>query len=443
MPLKISIFTVKLLIKAISNTVRNLITLFIGLIIVTSGCKKTTTEARAVSEEKIVENLPNPVAGNSSLPRLFSNGEEVYMSWVTRSDSMDILRYSTFKDSDWGVIEGVANGTDWFVNWADFPVIAKNNENLLLTYLQKSSEETFAYDIYVHHEMPYKDDDVAIGPPGVYLEDNFKLHSDTTKTEHGFVSVVPAEEEGFFLSWLDGRNTGGSSHGDHSDHGGGAMTLRAAYVDMYGDITDGVELDPRVCDCCQTSATITPNGPLVAYRDRSDHEIRDISVVRQVDGEWLEPQTIGNDNWEIAGCPVNGPSVDSFNNTVVLAWFTATGGEGAVQVVFSGDAGSTFGEPVRVDAGNATGRVDAVMLNNSEAVVLWMEPDGEDEVIQLMKITSEGKKGKPITVSKTSAERASGFPQLEKFGDILMMAWTDAAGDTSSIKTATLSLNKL
>jgi hypothetical protein len=432
----------KLLINFIWNTVRNLF-LIVLLSVVLSGCKDTADTTGKFDIEITVAPIVNPVVGNSSLPRLFSNGEEVYMSWVEKKDSLAILYYSNYNKESWSAPVFAAKGTDWFLNWADFPVIAKNDENLLSTYLQKSSEDTYAYDIYVRYEMPYEEDGIAIGPPRVYQENYFKLHSDTTKTEHGFVSVVPAEEEGFFLSWLDGRNTGGSSHGDHSGHGGGAMTLRAAYVDMYGEITDEIELDPRVCDCCQTSATITPNGPLVAYRDRSDEEIRDISVVRQVDGEWLEPQTIGNDNWEIAGCPVNGPSVDSFDNSVVLAWFTATGGEGAVQVVFSGDAGDTFGEPLRIDTGNATGRVDTVMLNNSEAVVLWMEPDGDDEVILLMKITSEGKKDKPITVSKTSAERASGFPQLERFGNNLMIAWTDVTGETSSIKTATLSLDKL
>ncbi|NNK55001.1 MAG: hypothetical protein HKO97_10625 [Flavobacteriaceae bacterium] len=60
-----------------------------------------------------------------------------------------------------------------------------------------------------------------------------------------------------------------------------------------------------------------------------------------------------------------------------------------------------------------------------------------------MKITSAGNKGAVVTVAKTSAERSSGFPQIEKFGDRLMMAWTEVSGETSAIKTATLSLDKL
>ena len=49
-------------------------------------------------------------------------------------------------------------------------------------------------------------------------------------------------------------------------------------------------------------------GPVAVYRDRSPEEIRDISVVRLVDGVWTEPAPVHADNWMIEGCPVNGPA---------------------------------------------------------------------------------------------------------------------------------------
>ncbi len=414
-----------------------LILVFIAI----SACENETSEEIS-TEPSPVTLIDNPVEGNSSLPRLFNDGEELYMSWVEYQDSLSVLRYSKFEKGNWHVSSIVAAGSDWFVNWADFPVISANGDRLINTYLQKSDSATYAYDIKVRYLMPTEREHIAYGPTDIFEEKFFKLHSDTTKTEHGFVSMVPYGEKSFFVSWLDGRNTAGS-HAGHDAHGPGAMTLRGAVIDSVGKVIQEVELDSRVCDCCQTSTTITQNGPLVAYRDRSDEEIRDISVVRRVDGEWLKPQFVGNDNWKIAGCPVNGPSVDAFENSVGLAWFTAVKEEGEVQVVFSDDNGANFGKPIRVDSGFATGRVDIVMLNASEAAVLWMEPQGEDEVIRVIKVSSEGKKGQLITVSRTSQERASGFPQVERFGNKLMFAWTDVSGETSSIKTAVLSLDKL
>src|SRR5690606_34451461 len=125
------------------------------------------------------------------------------------------------------------------------------------------------------------------------------------------------------VSWLDGRNTSGGHH----DHQGGEMTLRAAIVNPDGSLENEFLLDESVCDCCQTSSAMTSNGPVVVYRDRTETEMRDISIVR-FDGEnWTKPVTIHNDSWEIAGCPVNWPRVAAVENTVAVAWFTAPEGE--------------------------------------------------------------------------------------------------------------------
>ena len=154
--------------------------------------------------------------------------------------------------------------------------------------------------------------------------------------------------------------------------------------------------------------------------------------------------TIGNDQWKIAGCPVNGPAMDIFQETLAVAWFTGVNDEGKVNLVFSENNRESFGTPIRIDNGNATGRVDMAMLSESEAAVLWMEPMGEDEVIQLVRVTINGEIGNPITISKTIPERASGFPQLEKVGDSLYIAWTGVLKkDTYQIKMAKVAINKL
>ncbi|MBL4663783.1 MAG: hypothetical protein JKY22_09590 [Flavobacteriaceae bacterium] len=391
--------------------------------------EKTTSEA--TEEVKVIEEtlqlLDNPSETKSQLPRLFSNGSELYFSWVTRKDSTDVLSYSVLKDGSWNDASIITEGNDWFTNWADFPAIAEKDGHILTNILQKSAVGTYTYDVklnlYNSEEKKWKK--------------NFILHNDGTQSEHGFVSILPTNEDDFFITWLDGRETAGK------EHGGGQMTLRSAFVDMNGNVTDDVLLDDRVCDCCQTSAAWTSNGPIVAYRNRSDKEVRDVSVIRLVDGEWQKPVTVGNDNWKIAGCPVNGPSIDALNEIVAIAWFTAAKEEGDVMVAFSKDGGASFTDSYRIDAGSATGRVDITMINDKEAAVTWMQPKGNDEVIYLMKINIHGYTGEPIIVSKTSPERASGFPQLERVGDTLYMAWTVVEGESSYIATASVPVSKL
>ncbi len=224
--------------------------------------------------------------------------------------------------------------------------------------------------------------------------------------------------------------------GDEGHHEGhhGEMTLRGALLNKTGIKTKEWELDGRICDCCQTSIAITSNGPVVVYRDRSTEEIRDMSIVRFVNGEWTEPKTIFPDQWKIAGCPVNGPRVDAIGNNLAIAWFSMAGSKAQVKVVFSEDGGATFKEPIQVDEGKPIGRVDIVMLDEKSAMISWME----GSTIKALKINADGTKGKSITVAESSDSRASGFPQMTKAGNQLIFAWTD--NKEKRIKLASLQL---
>lgn len=384
------------------------------------ACKNDQKTALPISEEplEVVQAFENPSQANSELPRLFSNGKELLCSWVERRDSVDVLYYSKYNKDQWWDTTEVIQGDDWFINWADFPAIAENNGNILTSYLQKSAPGTYTYDIKLNLYQSATQT----------TKNDFLLHKDGTKSEHGFISILPSGEDQFFVTWLDGRNTAGG-HGDHDDHSSeGAMTLRAAYVTAAGEIVNDTELDNRICDCCQTGAAMTPNGPVVVYRDRSETEVRDISLVRWMgDLGWSEPMTVYEDNWEIAGCPVNGPSIDAIGNNLAVAWFTVTEGTPKVQVAFSKAVG--FGTPIRIDAHDAIGRVDIVMLSETEAVVSWMEKIGEEAAFQLMKVRSDGTKSKPITIAMNSADRASGFPQIELLHGKIYAAWTSVGAD--------------
>ena len=64
--------------------------------------------------------------------------------------------------------------------------------------------------------------------------------------------------------------------------GVGNMALRAATFDSTGKFLKESVVDPRVCECCPTAAAETSDGVIVAYRNRSAGEVRDIYVARLV-----------------------------------------------------------------------------------------------------------------------------------------------------------------
>jgi hypothetical protein len=255
-------------------------------------------------------------------------------------------------------------------------------------------------------------------------------HRDGTASEHGFVSFLPVGASAG-LVWLDGRRFVGPDSTKE-------MTVRYTTLDADGSLGDEVLLDDRACDCCQTAAAMTADGPLVAYRDRSADEIRDIAVTRLVDGRWTPPRPLHQDGWRINACPVNGPQADAAGRDVVIAWYTAANDSPRVQVAFSADAGATFGPPIRVDDGNALGRVDVLLTDRGHALVAWLERVGEAAEVRARLVDPRGR-GAARVLATTGAQRASGFPRMARLGDRVLLVWTDPAGG-SAVRAATLEL---
>ena len=370
--------------------------------------------------------LASPSRSNSAEPFLFTDIDStVYLSWIEKNEGKASLKFSSLDNEQWSEPSVIATGTTWFVNWADYPMIATNGKQFVAHFLDKSGESTYAYDV----KLTTSDDkgNTWLGPR--------VLHDDKKQAEHGFVTLLPYGDK-FFVTWLDGRNTvmEGMKAMDHHEGHHGSMSLRAAIMDAKGTKINEWELDNKTCDCCQTSAAITTNGPVVVYRDRSDAEIRDMSIVRLLDGQWTEPKTIHSDNWKIAGCPVNGPRVVAEGNNLAVAWFSAASDTSHVNVIFSTDGGATFGKPIRVDEGNAIGRVDIVILDNRSVMVSWME----SSMIKAAKVNVDGTKEPSMIIASSSESRSSGFPQMTKSGNQLIFAWTD--DKEKNIKVASISL---
>jgi hypothetical protein len=364
-----------------------------------------------------VRELPSPAGPGSGQPNLaVSPGGRVYLSWIERiGEGRFSLRFAVKEDGGWSEARVIAEGANWFVNWADFPSMAVLPDGSLAAHwLVKSSPGTFDYDVTISRSF---DGGKTWGRP-------FVPHRDGVKAEHGFVSLFAAQDGALSAVWLDGREMKPGDGGHDGGHGHGDMTLRYVKVKRDGTLTDKAALDTRVCECCQTSAAMTAEGPVVVYRDRSEREVRDISIVRLRGGKWSAPRPVFEDNWQINGCPVNGPAVAARGRRVAVAWYTAAGDRPRVKLAFSDDAGKSFGAPVGVDGGNPVGRVDVLLLDDGGAAVCWLErvPGGGE--VRVRRVGPDGTGGQAVTVSASGTARSNGFPQMARAGDKLIFAWT-------------------
>lgn len=396
----------------------------IFVLVISFGC--TTKPNRSL----VIRPADSPALGDSREPDLTATADGgVILSWVERlNEKRYALRMAARSQGAWSEPRTVAEGENWFVNWADFPsVIALNDGSLAAHWLVKSGAGTYAYDVNIALS---KDAGKTWTTPIV-------PHLDNTQTEHGFVSLVPLTDGRLGAIWLDGRNMKDMKD-DHDDDKplSVSMTLRYATIDGDGKISNDAQLDERVCECCQTSAAVTSDGVFAVYRDRSQTEVRDIFSVKQSAGGWTPPQPVHNDNWEINGCPVNGPSVAASGRNVAVAWFTSVAGTPRVKIAFSTDGGATFGSPINVDEGETQGRVDVVLLADNSALVCWLSGTVAAGEIKARRVEANGSLGTPVVIAQTDISRSSGFPRMARAGNEVHFAWTEF-GKPSRVRMAT------
>ena len=379
--------------------------------------------------------ITSPTGSGAAEPNLFATTDgRVLLSWLEPAGEGVYALKLAVRDSAgvWGASREVTRRNDLFVNWADFPsVVGLSDGRFLAHWLQRNGGARYAYEVRLSES---RDD-------GASWSASVTPHRPGVPAEHGFVSILPTSDGGARIFFLDGgaglaaRDSAGGD-AEHAEHAV-PMTLSVnSWGSGLGDSTKTI-LDTRVCDCCQTAAAMTARGPVVLYRDRSEAEVRDIAILREIEGDWTTPRPVHEDNWTVDYCPVNGPAIVADGDSVAVAWFNGARDTSRVQVAFSTDAGATFGAPIRVDEGTPAGRVGLQWLG-TDVLVSWLErAAGDTAYVKVRRVRHDGSVDAPITVSTSSGTRSSGFPRMVRSGEGVILAWT-IPGTPSAVLMATL-----
>ena len=398
-----------------------------------TACAKDTTSALTV------EAMPSPAGAEAAEPFVaLARDGAVTMSWLERAaDSTVALHFATLDPiaHTWSTPREVMRRSDLFVNWADFPsLVTLSDGRLLAHWLQRNGTGRYSYDVHLSES---RDGGATWGA-------SVLPHAAGVAAEHGFVTILPTADGGASIVLLDGTagvlaapatpTTAKGKEGARGEHGGPMQLGHATWSN--GAVTATATLDPRTCDCCQTATAMTTRGPVVIYRDRSDDEVRDMSIVRFVDGQWTAPAPVHTDGWKIDFCPVNGPAVSALGDTVVAVWYTAAQDTARVRLAYSTDGGASFGVPMRVDGGLPAGRVDVELLDGGAALVSWIERLGGDGAeVRARVVRRDGTVEPHLVVSPSSGTRSSGFPRMVRTADGAVMAWT-VPGTPSTVRVA-------
>jgi hypothetical protein len=396
----------------------------------------------AARSELVVETLVRPTEAFSRLPRFASGATNApVLSWVEDSVSEGSprraeLHSASWDGASWTNARRIASGSSWFVNWADFPALSRlDDKRALAQYLERSAAGRYDYSVQL----------VLSIDSGESWSAPQRLHSHAGPGEHGFVSLVPLADAGWRAVWLDGRQMGGGDHGSHS----GAMALYTRTVSTTGELGPETLLDARVCDCCPTAALRAADGAVwIAYRDRGEDELRDISLLRlapeegpeERPGERAEVVWSSGDGWKLDGCPVNGPALAAHERKLAVAWFTlGRANTAAVLCALSDDGGATFAEPVQLASGEVLGRVDAVYDSSGALVVSWLDSTSEPAQWRVARIDAQRRVHGPHTLAAASGGRDSGIGRLTASGERVYFAFTESEGEQPRVALRALS----
>ena len=364
-----------------------------------------------------VEPVANPAAAGS-LEAHWSTTQDgsPLLSWIEplKGGDSHALRYAIRRGAQWSEARTIIANRRFFRQPAESPsVVSFPGGGLLAEWVEVPKEASEAEYIYV-----------SSSKDGIQWTTPVMANRDRSPVQHALVSMAASGEREASLIWLE------APKGEDAP-----SILKRTIVSSDGKVLKEESLDQDVCTCCPTSVVKTARGMLVAYRDHTPKEIRDIAVVRFENGRWLPSKILNPDKWEINACPVNGASAAAQDNRVAIAWYTEADDKPRVQLVFSSDAGNTFTKPMLVSTGYALGHASTALEDGGGAFVSWMEEGDKSSRVVARFISAAGVAGPVIQIAQGSTQ-SLGYPRLLHAGNENWIAWGNSA--TTKVQTARL-----
>ena len=268
----------------------------------------------------------------------------------------------------------------------------------------------------------------------------FRGHDDTGNVVDVVVWMIADGEDRVLMSWLDGRRAadaaaGATSHAAH-DHESAPMTLRSAVIDRAGNITREYEIDNRTCSCCQTDMARWNEQKLIVYRDRTEAEIRDISVAIYSLGRWEAPSVVHHDQWKIEGCPVNGPAIAANGERGLIFWPTVTDDKMTLRYVVADSPRALLDKPQMRTLPLTqvpSGRVDAIAWQDG-FLLTWISRARDRPAVDYAYVHPDGRVEAGLSIAEPALRgRATGFPRAASDGKTAIVVWPELDGNGNAV----------
>ena len=280
----------------------------------------------------------------------------------------------------------------------------------------------------------------------------------------GWESMAAGADGRAVAIWLDHRDAAdGASAGAAAGHAGHDMPAHAAASASKGDATERAQLsklffarldDPAsarsvasgVCYCCKTALTVGTDGLIyAAWRHVYPGTRRDIAFAMSRDGgrSFTMPVRVSEDDWQIDGCPENGPAlVVDASSRIHVVWPTLVEESGrqtlALFYATSRD-GRTFTRRLRLPTAGAAYHPRVSLTPRGELTVAWEEAvSGAARRVRLARGVPSADGIMTFKPWDAATVREGTYPVLAETTDGTLAVWVARTGSTSRIAVARL-----
>ena len=238
---------------------------------------------------------------------------------------------------------------------------------------------------------------------------------------HRFDSLAIGKNGELFIAWLDARDIEAAKKAGQDFKG---LSLYYAWSkDGGAHFYPNQRIATHTCECCRLATAIAPdNTPVITWRHIFDGGIRDHALVKFAD--WNTPgdtHRVGQDNWKIDACPHHGPGL-SISATGIYheVWFSNSPSHQGLFYAYSTDSGRHFSTPLNF--GKTGASHPHVLALGSRVHVVWLEFDGSNNMIKLIKSEDDGKSwSQPEVIAQTA--QSGDQPFLVSDGDKIYLSW--------------------
>ena len=207
-----------------------------------------------------------------------------------------------------------------------------------------------------------------------------------------------------------------------------------------------------VCECCRPDIWVGEGGEIyISYRN-SKENIRDIYLSRSDDGgqSFLPPERVGYNNWELRGCPSDGPTIVGTKGGPLVVWMDGKSGTGKIyRSRWNAERRSFDKEAELFPSGDGTNRRHPTLVQSAGAedsterdlYLAWEESLDGNKDIALAQSSDGGRTFQPVEWHSEIESGSGRSPWLVSGPRDTYLVWTEEADRNRHIYIVRLFLN--